>query len=551
MEVGRHQGGGLPLKRLQCVKFPVEIEALGHVVEAIDTLLMTPVEAVVEASTTRQLRWLRTLLDGYDRQVLHDALVGVARDGHNDAVKLLILEVIGAQIGSLDEDTMKTLTAAAVAAAEKGHLAVVEFLLEIELEREDEFDDEDESDDESDEDSEDEASHKAAWKVLDAAARTGHLSVVKLAMEFAPEDELLAFERSDALDLAIRGGYEDIAVFLLQPRMYTWKYAEALECAIDQEQHRIAEVLFQNFEDGNFLGDLARDGNMKAVTYLYNMGHDDPELVNSAFIEAASHGHTDIVAFLLGSGPIGAKAFDLAFEGAASAGAIDTFMLLYDQDRASRASLHAAFEKSPHASIVEFLYANECIPVETVVAAFQNAGRCGDVDCEAYQPNSDQLAILRLLCGCNSIPERIVNAVFAQASNAFETSVLKILCRDHRISEKEIGVAFLEGAKWGKSDLVEALFKAVPIPNDLAAKGLEKAAEWGSLDVVKLLQGQPAISAAAKQKALQGAADECQEEVVLYMCKHGEWSIELLHKVLTATGHNDVVGFIRRYFDLL
>lgn len=80
------------------------------------------------------------------------------------------------------------------------------------------------------------------------------------------------------------------------------------------------------------------------IKYLFNKGHKNPCLLDDAFVSAAIHGHTDIVAYLLGSELISSKKFDSAFVDAAGSGVAATCRFLYEQHRVSRPALGRVFE---------------------------------------------------------------------------------------------------------------------------------------------------------------------------------------------------------------
>lgn len=179
-------------------------------------------------------------------KVRNEAILQAGQDGYIDAVKVLVLEVNGAQTGKLDYASYHVLKIAAVAAAGNGHLVVVELLL-LEI-----IAGNDLEDDDSDYDSEEEErinSQDVAWEILDKAAANGNLGVVKFAAGYTRQTEFseLAYEISKTLLLAILGGHADIVYFLLEPGRYTWRYSEALEKALDEGQETIAELIYQGY----------------------------------------------------------------------------------------------------------------------------------------------------------------------------------------------------------------------------------------------------------------------------------------------------------------
>ncbi|ETL93129.1 hypothetical protein L917_08635, partial [Phytophthora nicotianae] len=76
------------------VLFPDEILALLHVLKLIDTLAMTPEDALQEAVATRQTEWIKQLLGRFDC-ALTDAVVQAATLGLRDIVELLLNKTFG------------------------------------------------------------------------------------------------------------------------------------------------------------------------------------------------------------------------------------------------------------------------------------------------------------------------------------------------------------------------------------------------------------------------------------------------------------------------
>ncbi|KAL3670341.1 hypothetical protein V7S43_004651 [Phytophthora oleae] len=55
----------VPYERLKNVSLPYEITALPHVLSLLDTLLMTPEEALREAIVTNHLKWVQEILNRF------------------------------------------------------------------------------------------------------------------------------------------------------------------------------------------------------------------------------------------------------------------------------------------------------------------------------------------------------------------------------------------------------------------------------------------------------------------------------------------------------
>lgn len=77
---------GSPYKRLQHARFPDQVMTLPPVLKLLDTLLMSPEEAMIEAAGTGQIEWLGDLLEDFDCVVALDAITAADDNGHFDIV---------------------------------------------------------------------------------------------------------------------------------------------------------------------------------------------------------------------------------------------------------------------------------------------------------------------------------------------------------------------------------------------------------------------------------------------------------------------------------
>ncbi|GMF30166.1 unnamed protein product [Phytophthora lilii] len=475
--------------------------------KAIDSLLMTPQEAVVEAAKTNQLKWLQDLLGQHAFKVLNVALVDAARDGSVEAVKVLTLKVIGDQTGTLQSTKFEVLKSAAIAAAGNGHLPVVELLFS-ELNA---YERHDKSEDEEDSDYDDTAGeyssscHDGAQEIFDAAAANGHLRVAHFVANCAP---VTFSHESHALHLAVVGGYVDIVRFLLETAKYTWAHTETLELAVDEGHHRIAELIYAGWPNNRgecLLSYLAQQGNTKLVAYLYKFARAEPEVIEDAFIKAARHGRTDVVAFMLDNGPISSEAFNLGFEDAAAAGSI--------------------------------------------IAAFRSAAESigGNTD---YHTQRKNIKILEILSKGQCIPREDINNVVARATRAYQPSILKSFGNDYRLSPETFAKAFSKSIEEGCVEVVEAFLQGKLMSVNLATCGLMKAAACGHAAIVFSLLKKPMIAATAKQESLVTAASHNRNCIVQDMCKQFEWPIKVLKGALRATHSRRLTKFLRTNFDL-
>ncbi|KAG6962803.1 hypothetical protein JG688_00008432 [Phytophthora aleatoria] len=122
-------GDDAPSYRLEGIPFPDEILALPHVLKLVDTLAMTPEEALEEAVATRQVNWVEELVDRFEC-TLTDAVVHAATIGLQDIVELLLNKTFGIDEEAtevevvIDDDTGDLVEKAIVAAAQNSHLDI-------------------------------------------------------------------------------------------------------------------------------------------------------------------------------------------------------------------------------------------------------------------------------------------------------------------------------------------------------------------------------------------------------------------------------------------
>ncbi|KAE8959641.1 hypothetical protein PR002_g30474, partial [Phytophthora rubi] len=207
--------------------------ALPHVMDLIDTLLMTPQEALLEAATTDDGSWVYDLLNAYrDIQrpplYLTDALVAAASRGCMGSFDILLWEGIAAYHGplyDLPEAIRDTVVKATVGAAENGHLDIVEYVVK-------EVVDGDENDDSG--------RIVPPWSdihlALEGAASNGHLDVVKLLTNHARDNveghTMHSWSSSDALTCAILGQHGEVVEYLMTlVDEFRWNMTLAFEAA--------------------------------------------------------------------------------------------------------------------------------------------------------------------------------------------------------------------------------------------------------------------------------------------------------------------------------
>ncbi|KAG7376083.1 hypothetical protein PHYBOEH_001842 [Phytophthora boehmeriae] len=351
-------------KKLQDTFFPLEILALPHILEQINTLSMTAEEAMIEAAGTGRLQELQRLAVAYPFNV-PGALVLAAASDFYEATELLLRLLFKLERSiRYSEGVMAHLQRAAVAAAEKGNKTVVQLLLSTAARLQ--YGENSSSDYESDS-SDDYYPLRAAWEVMDEAATHGHLEVVKVAAAYARATyHYPVFELSSAVEYAISGGYADVVDFLLR-QDYRWNVEGSFTFAVTCGEWTIAEMIYENYQhyserktmfiigsalDGECTGKYPHGSNLlvdaatfrggtDAVKYLYEHGHYDTDSINAAFMHTSGYcyGDASTLDFLLSTPHISQKSFDDAFEIAAFSRRIDRLKFLNDKDRCQPAAL--------------------------------------------------------------------------------------------------------------------------------------------------------------------------------------------------------------------
>lgn len=188
----------------------------------------------------------------------------------------------------LTKERWGTLKKAVVAAAKKGHVDVVKYLLPKVTDP-------------------DPYSGKpercwVVWEVFMEAAGNGHVEVVRFMVGFEKIKRHMGLYAGTALFRVIAGRHTDVVDFMLETPGFSWDMPDAFEVALASEQKDTAEKIYgiypQFKKDLNLFVDLAEKGYTSAVAYLYNSGRDDSKLVGDAFTSAAGGGRVEVVKFL-------------------------------------------------------------------------------------------------------------------------------------------------------------------------------------------------------------------------------------------------------------
>ncbi|KAF4138129.1 hypothetical protein GN958_ATG12738, partial [Phytophthora infestans] len=251
------------LIRVDCTLFPGRLSSLGHVLEAIDEMLMTPEEALIKSCWNKSITLDRTSLGQYD------AIASAAANGHVDMIVRLVHEIgerenLAENERDTSEDdndaesegeavaqrtavktrralrnavkTRRALRNAVQAAATHGRVnAVSMFLPQI-------------VGSSTNEEVLNEM-REATWQVLENAAEKGRLAVVRLVVDYATEwgyIEMYAATNGDfdALTRAITCYHDSIATCLIQICSFQWNMNTAYEAAIESQRSELVEWIY-------------------------------------------------------------------------------------------------------------------------------------------------------------------------------------------------------------------------------------------------------------------------------------------------------------------
>ncbi|EGZ25503.1 hypothetical protein PHYSODRAFT_297147 [Phytophthora sojae] len=349
-------------ERFRGARFPSKIQALTHVLDQIDALLMTREEAVMEAARSGRVSWLRQLIHGDDE----------SSNKHRGLWWSLLLTAVW------------------------------------------------------------------TWRVLDIATARGNLDAVRLVVQHCEEHNFQEYYgygqlKLQSLEYAIWKGHSSVVEFVLGLNKSWWDLAGAFAVAVNIGQRaladRIINVYHQTAENKPFLVVLARQEDcVNAVRYLYNHGHNQPSLVSEAFEKAANYRRIDTMGVLFGTGSVSSDAFDRALEGSAKMLDSERLGFLCSKKRASPQLINRAFETSNELEKVRYLYENENISKEAVVAVFRKAAKCTErLD---FLGSNEDVATVKLLYTDDRIPAEIIGEALALVVKGNHLELVKALLRD-------------------------------------------------------------------------------------------------------------------------
>jgi hypothetical protein len=249
-------------KRLKRQCLPPQILALPHVTKLIETLLLTPDEAITEAARTGQADWALELLS-YHYCDISTAIHHAVHRCDAVMVKILLDVFIDEMEPESKQKAVHALNEGVGAAAGLGYVHIVELLAgEIMYSR---------------------RGFRTIRDALDEAAAKGQLQVVKFLIDHAEQigyiDRYRMYPEVDTLTHAIRGGNMAVVDLLLMHPRLRWNLEGAFDAAMKRDDKGLAERIYQmypvQFRGKNLFPQLAASGNLEAVKYLYCNGHDD------------------------------------------------------------------------------------------------------------------------------------------------------------------------------------------------------------------------------------------------------------------------------------
>ncbi|KAG6617317.1 uncharacterized protein IUM83_02449 [Phytophthora cinnamomi] len=476
------------------VELPVEFPKLPLEWQRLDTLWLTPVDVVLQAAASGQVVWLTQLLRKFKG---HLAAAVATSDGNFEAVRHLLQQLEGPRRQYFGSNANATVNKAVWLAARNGHWQVVELLLNT-LGNDGEIDGD------------------VAWEVLEEAAASGQLATVQFVTRYvirSKEDEDNCAD-SEAVSRAIAGGHGDVVAYLLR---YPWNLASAFMEAMEREQHAVADKIYQvfpfYFEGKNLFVEMAGDGFLTAVKYIYQHGHKSENVIQDAFVRAATTRRMKVLEFLLGTGRVSLKSFDMALEAAASSGSYSMVTFLYEKHFASLQGIYRAFEKAGSLSVIKYLYTKENIPAQSITIAFQNVTGIG----------STTLVFPR--------KEREAVAAFLYSHRSSMTP--DVLCTAFAMTTYDL------------LDLVTTLYGDPSISREVVCAALQNASGLGHLRIVHFLMDKPEISQSVKQVALMFAARNNHNAAIQLLEKGENWSLTTLNEAIKATSSPRLKQFLR------
>ncbi|GMF56734.1 unnamed protein product [Phytophthora fragariaefolia] len=329
---------------------------------------------------------------------------------------------------------------------------------------------------------------------------------------------------------------------------------------------------------------FAMYGYLGVVKFLYDTGRIEPEVIRKGFVMAALGNSVDVMEFLLDTGHITTKDFDEAFTHAVNLPnkCTQALRFLCDKKRVSPAAVNQAFQSTLSYTSIKFLYENECISNEAIVAAFKNAAGCGGDNRFGTSYTKEQVKIAMLLCKDNGIPPAVIDEACVSAarngqiklfmclsgdsrispgkiSEAFVAAttnghlkVVKYLRRDTRISLDALNDAFVNSAGLFRTAIMKRLYSKERLFPETIFKAFTEAASHGSMgnvqELAKYLSVEAHVPSSLKCKAFIYSATLSRQCVVetLGEQENSVWPLQTLKQALDAAQDEGIKNYIRK-----
>ncbi|RAW36577.1 hypothetical protein PC110_g7158 [Phytophthora cactorum] len=532
-QLGSDSATSLERAKRQC--FPAEIQALPHVLKLIETMLMTPDEAILEATKTGQSEWALEILGDFECDS-SEAFYQAAIRGDTVITQMLIDKFLDDVDGQVLKKTAQAMQRAAVAAAETGRLQIVQLLFpEIFVHRRAYT-----------------PRFMAARDILDAAAASGSLEIVKFMVEHAEEkryvDRYSLFTEVDTLTRGIVGGHADVLDFLLTHRRLRWNlqraYIAAMKRGDKDLSERIYDIYPRQFNGKNLFAGLAASGYLEAVKYLFNSGHDDEEAVGKAFKSAGGcKTGVAILEFLLGTGRVTQNAIDKAFQKAcARQENMDVVTQLYNTKQVSQQGINRAFATVNSVAAMRLMYDNEKISDGSLIGAFKKSTNRG---------GGDTIVILKFLSKEKCIPPELISHTFVAAVKNEQMELIDTLRCNTRVTDQALSDAIEIAATRGDAVLLKLLYDHQRVSHDVLLKAFREAARHGHFETAKVIVSFLSVRQHVPQeythKAFVVAARLGTMPLMETMCENrtAGWPLEVLKAALdVAAGNSKIVNLI-------
>ncbi|KAE8982455.1 hypothetical protein PF011_g21606 [Phytophthora fragariae] len=240
-----------------------------------------------------------------------------------------------------------------------------------------------------------------------------------------------------ALARAISGGHKVVVEYLLILEGCSWDFRAAFVAAVDAGDKALADRIYvQTPEKDELFIMLSCRGNLDALKYLYETGHNDAKLIGQAFVKTTNWEGNDTLEFLLGTGRVSSEAFEKGFETAVESAwdRVNMVQFFLDKKRASAKAINKAFVVVQDSDILKMLLEREHIWDESIRAVFEQAtGNLSEYDSRRGQSG---VRIIKLLHVKDCIPSNMIGKAFVVAAEKGQSDLVALLRRDGRISAR-------------------------------------------------------------------------------------------------------------------